>query len=180
MKKIKELQNLVIKKNDLLKKLVKKSEEKFKDGKYDDSIKLSKEDKEQNERIEVFQRKIKRLFQSLGKESVEKPKSVAYFDFKDFDEGLNYKIAKDILKDFGLKRLPSEYKDEPIEKIDKKMEKARENLNIIKIKLKDTAIPKYDMEEGFEKASPIKKRPLQKTLDLIGKQDILRRYIYTI
>ena len=115
-----------------------------------------------------MKRKIDILYQSLGEEpeeeSVEKPESVAYFEFEDFDKGLNYKIARDILEEFGLKRLPSEYKDEPIEKINKKIEKARKNLNIIKIKLKDSAIAKYDMEEGFEKASPIKKKPLQKTL----------------
>ena len=127
---------------------------------------------------------MKRLYQSLGEESgeesVEKPKSVAYFEFKDFDKGLNFTIARNILKEFGLKRLPSEYKDESIEKINKKIEKARENLNIIKIKLKDTAIAKFDAKEGFEKASPLKKKPYQKTLDLIDKHNILRRYIYNL
>ena len=113
-------------------------------------------------------------------EPVEKPKSVAYFEFEDLDKGLNYKKAKDILKEFGLKRLPSEYKDESIEKINKKIAKARENLNITKIKLKDTAIPKFNTKEGFEMASPIKKRPLPKTLDLIEKHDTLRRYIYNL
>ena len=93
---------------------------------------------------------MKRLYHSLGEEyeeeseeeSVEKPKSVAFFEFKDFGKGLNYTIARNISKEFGLKRLPSEYKDESIEKINKKIEKARENLNIINIKLKDSAIPK--------------------------------------
>ena len=118
---------------------------------------------------------MKILYQSLGEEyeeeSLEKPKSVAYFEFEDFDKGLNFKKAKDILKEFGLKRLPSEYKDESIEKINRKIEKARENLNIIKIKLKDTAVAKFDMKEGFEIASPIRKRPQPKTLDLIEKHD---------
>ena len=36
------------------------------------------------------------------------------------------------------------------------------------------------MEEGFEKASPIKKKPLQKTLGLIEKNNTLRRYIYNL
>ena len=111
-------------------------------------------------------------------ESVEKQKSVAYFEFEDFDKGLNYKEARDILDEFGLRRLPSEYKDESIEKINKKIEKPRENLNITKIKLKDTAIPKFNMKEGFEIASPISKRPQPKTLDLIEKHNTLRRYIY--
>ena len=45
---------------------------------------------------------------------------MAYFEFEDFDKGLNYKKVRDILNEFGLKRLPSEYKDESIEKINKK------------------------------------------------------------
>ena len=62
----------------------------------------------------------------------------------------------------------------------KKIEKARENLNIIKIKFKDTAIPKFNMKDGFEIASPISNKPQTKTLDLIEKHDILRRYIYNL
>ena len=62
----------------------------------------------------------------------------------------------------------------------KKIEKARENLNIIKIKLKHSAIPKFNMEEGFEMASPIRDRPQPKTLDLIEKHDTLRRYIFNL
>ena len=90
------------------------------------------------------------------------------------------KEARDILKECGLRRLPSEYKDQSIEKINKKLEKAREELNIIKIKLKDSAIAKFNIKEGFETASPLKKRPQPKTLDLIEKHDTLRRYIYNL
>ena len=76
---------------------------------------------------------MKRLYQSLGEEyeeedeeeSVEKPKSVAYFKFEDYDKGLNNKEARDILKEFELKGLPSEYKDESIEKINKKNRKSQ-------------------------------------------------------
>ena len=53
-------------------------------------------------------------------------------------------------------------------------------MNIIKIKLKDSAIAKYNIEEGFETASPIKNRPLPKTLELIEKHDTLRIYIYNL
>ena len=53
-------------------------------------------------------------------------------------------------------------------------------MNIIKIQLKDSAIAKFDAKEGFEKASPLKKRPLQKTKDLIKEHDTLRRYIYNL
>ena len=67
-----------------------------------------------------------------------------------------------------------------LKKINKKLEKAREELNIIKIKLKDSAIAKFNIKEGFETASPLKKRPQPKTLDLIEKHDTLRRYIYNL
>ena len=36
------------------------------------------------------------------------------------------------------------------------------------------------MKEGFETASPAKKNPWPKTLDLIEKHDILRKYIYNL
>ena len=139
LKKIEDLQSLVIKKNDLMTKLIAESEAKFKDGNIKDANKLLKEAGNQNESIEILQRKMKRLYQSLGdecedeEESVEKPKRVAYFEFEDFDKGLNYKDARDILEKFGLKRLPSEYKDESIEKINKKIGKARQNLILSKL-----------------------------------------------
>ena len=127
---------------------------------------------------------MKRLYQSLGEEyeeeSVEKPKSVAQFKFEDFDKGLNNKKARDILNEYELRRLPSEYKDKTIEKINQKIEKVREHLNVTKIKLKDTAIPKFDRKEGFEIASPITRRPQPKTLDLIEKHNTLRRYIHNL
>ena len=53
-------------------------------------------------------------------------------------------------------------------------------MNIIKIQLKDSATAKFDAKEGFEKASPLKKRPLEKTKDLIKEHDTLRRYIYNL
>ena len=175
IEEIKVLQNLLLEKNDLMAK--------YQDGNINDANKLLKEADNQKETIESLQRKIRRLYQYLGEdeeeeESVGKPKSVAYFEFEDFDKGLNYKEARDILKDFGfgLKRLPSEYKDQSIEKINKKLEKARKELNIIKIKLKDSAIAKFNIKEGFETASPLKKRPQPKTLDLIEKHDTLMRY----
>ena len=105
---------------------------------------------------------------------------MAQFKFEDFDKGLNNKEARDILNEYGLTRLPSEYKDKPIEKIYQKIEKVRKYLNVIKIKLKDTAIPKFNRKEGFEIASPISNRPQPKTLDLIEKHDTLRRYIHNL
>ena len=103
-------------------------------------------------------------------ESVEKPKSLAQFKFEDLDKGLNNKKARDILNEYGLSRLPSEYKDKTIEKINQKIEKVREYLNVTKIKLKDTAIPKFNRKEGFEIASPIS----------IEKHNTLRRYIHNL
>ena len=184
IEEIKVLQNLLLEKNDLMAKLIEESKAKYQDGNINDANKLLKEADNQKESIESLQRKIRRLYQYLGEdeeeESVGKPKSVAYFEFEDFDKGLNYKEARDILKEFGLRRLPSEYKDQSIEKINKKLEKAREELDIIKITLKDSAIAKFNIKEGFETASPLKKRPQPKTLDLIEKHDTLRRYIYNL
>ena len=164
-------------------KTIAESQEKYQDGNFNDANRL--EAGNQRESIESLQRKTRRLHLYLGEdeeedeeESVEKPKSVAYFKFEDFDKGLNYKEARDILKEFGINRLPSKYEDESIEKINKKLAKAREKLNIIKIKLKDSAIAKFNIKEGFETASPLKKRPQPKTLDLIEKHDTLRRYIF--
>ena len=188
IEKIKDLQNLLLKKNVLMAKTIAESQEKYQDGNFNDANRLLKEADNQRESIESLQRKIRRLHLYLGEdededeeeESVEKPKSVAYFKFEDFDKGLNYKEARDILKEFGINRLPSKYEDESIEKINKKLEKVREKLNIIKKKLKDSAIAKFNIKEGFETVSPLKKRPQPKTLDLIEKHDTLRRFIFNL
>ena len=184
LKKINDLENLIIKKNDLVNKLVAESKAKFEDGNVKDANKLLNEVENQFESIEILRRKIKRFYQSLGEEyeeeSVEKPGSVAQFKFEDLDKGLNNKKARDILKEYGLSRLPSEYKDKTIEKINQKIEKVREYFNVTKIKLKDTAIPKFNKKEGFEIASPISSRPQPKTLDLIEKHNTLRRYIHNL
>ena len=115
-----DLQNLIIKKNDPINKLVAESEAKFEDGNIKDANKLLNEVENQFESNEILRRKMKRLYQSLGEEyeeeSVEKPKSVAQFKFEDFDKGLNNKKARDILNEYELRRLPSEYKDKTIEK----------------------------------------------------------------
>ena len=185
IEKIKDLQKLLNEKNDLMNKTIAESKAKYQDGNFNDADRLLKEADNQRESIKSLQRKIRRLYLYLGEDeneedSVEKPKSVAHFKFEDFDKGLNYKEARDILKEFGINRLPSKYEDESIEKINKKLEKAREKLNIIKIKLKDSAIAKFNIKEGFETASPLKKRPQPKTLDLIEKHDTLRRYIFNL
>ena len=75
--------------------------------------------------------------------------------------------------------LPSEYKDASIETINKNIEKVRKYLNTIKIKMKDRAVPKFNIDEGFEMASPINK-PNAKTRELIRKHDTLRRYIHNL
>ena len=79
-----------------MKELLAESNAKYEDGNIEDGDKLLKEAQNQNESIIFLQRKMKILRQSLGEEyeekSVEKPESVAYFEFEDFDKGLNYKI----------------------------------------------------------------------------------------
>ena len=179
-----DLQNLLSEKIDLMDALVEERNTKYEEGNIEEVEKPDKKAEKQSKSIENLQRKIKRLYQFLGEESedeesVEKSKSVAYFKFEDFDKGLNYKEARDILKKFKINRLPSECKDKSNEKINEKIEKARENLNIIKIKLKDSAIPKFNSKEGFEMASPIR-NPNSKTSKLIDEHDTLRRYIYNL
>ena len=93
---------------------------------------------------------------------------MATFNYNYFDKGLVYKDAKYILDKYGLSRLPSEYKDESIEKIYRVLEIVRDYLNDIKMKLKGTARLKFNEKEGFEIASPIKgKRAQPKTKILV-------------
>ena len=144
----------LFKKYDLITKLTAESKAKFEDGNIKDANKLLKEAENQFESIEILQRKIKIFYQTLGEEydeeSVEKPKSVAQFKFEDFNKGLNIKETRDILNEYGLTRLPSEYKDESIENINNKIEKVRKYLNLVKIKLKDTATQKFNTKEGLK------------------------------
>ena len=98
IEEIKVLQNLLLEKNDLMAKLIEESKATYQDGNINDANKLLKESDNQKESIESLQRKIRRLYQYLGEdedeESVGKPKSVAYFEFEDFDKGLNYNPCK--------------------------------------------------------------------------------------
>ena len=61
IEKIKEIQNLIIEKNDLSKKLIEESNEKFKDGNIEEGKELLNKAKEQLKEINVLQREIKRL-----------------------------------------------------------------------------------------------------------------------
>ena len=64
----------------------------------------------------------------------KKRETIAQFKFEDLDKGLVYKEAKDILDEYGLRRLPSEYLDKSIEKVYSKLEKVQKYLNDIKLK----------------------------------------------
>ena len=97
-KKLEGLENLIIKKKNLTNNLIKETNAKYKDGNFEDANKLINETENQLKSIEILGRKMKGLYQSLGEESVEKAKNIAYFELKDFDKGLNYKEARDILK----------------------------------------------------------------------------------
>ena len=52
-------------------KLIAESKAKYEDGNFKDANKLLKEAENQNESIEILQRKMRRLYQSLGEEYEE-------------------------------------------------------------------------------------------------------------
>ena len=182
IEKIKELQNLVIKKNDLFKKLLDKSEAKFKERKYDDAEKLSKEAEEQHKRIEVFQRKINRLFQSLDKESeeetVERPiprVSTIRYEKKEMDKFLNNLESLEILRSYNL-GLPSTYKDVSIKEIQKALDKGLEVEADLESKIKNTARFAKDSLAGLVLAYPDKKGAFPETLKKIQNYNIIKYF----
>ena len=76
--------------------------------------------------------------ESITEEAAKKPK-IATFTDEDLDKGLNYKEAIDYLDTLNLK-LPSELKEMNIEEIrENQLQKAEENLNDKKSKLKNSA-----------------------------------------
>ena len=121
--------------------------------------------------------KDKNIITLVGKKKTE---NIAQFKFEDFDKGLNYREAKDILDEYKIRRLPSEYAHKSIEKIYNKLEKVKEYLNNIKLKLKDSALLKFNEKEGFEIALPKSGKPQPKTKELIEKHNILRRYAHNL
>ena len=54
-----------------------------------------------------------------------KPETIAKFKFEDLDKGLVDEEVRDILNEYELRRLPSEYADKSIEKIYSKLEKVQ-------------------------------------------------------
>ena len=120
--------------------------------------------------------KDKNLITLVGK----KPEKIAQLKFEDFDKGLVYKEAKDILDEYGFRQLPSEYVDKSIEKVYSKLEKVRKYLNDIKLKLKDRAMFKFNKKAGFDLTSPISDNPQPKTKELIEKHTILKTYAHNL
>ena len=110
----------------------------------------------------------------------EKPKNIANFKFEDFDKGLVYKEAKDILDEYELRRLPSEYMDKSIGKVCGKLGKVEKYLNDIGLKLKDRARIKFNKKLGFNLARPLSRYPRPKTRELIEKYYILMRYAHNL
>ena len=182
--KIKELQVIVIKKNKVLKKLIEKSKEKFKDGNYDEGIELSVKAKENQESIEDYLKKIKKLKKSLGKlseeETVERsiPKvSTIRYEKKEMDKYLNNKEAVDLLKFYGLK-LPSEYKDKSLEEFQDAFDKGLNETANYKKSLKDIAFYKKDCNTGLILAFPLKGDNAKDTSkDRIREYNIMQIFI---
>ena len=113
IEKIKEIQKLIFEKNDLSKKLLEESNEKFKEENIEEGKELYKKAKEQLKEINVLQREIKRLKKILYKETEEKqepPKRVISFNDSDLDSGLNTAASVKLLKKTGLP-LPSTIKN---------------------------------------------------------------------
>ena len=171
---IKYLQNLVIKKHDLVTKLIAESKAKYEDGNIKDANKLLKEVENQNENIEILQRKMKRLYQSLGEEteeeSVKKPIITTVTYGKDeMDKHLNKKETVDILKSYGLE-LPSVYKDKSMEEFQEAFDKGMDETAKLKNSIKNVAYYEKDSDTGLilafpsseENATPNSKKPIKK------------------
>ena len=71
----------------------------------------------------------------------EKPEEIAKFNFKDLDKGLEYKDAKDYLDSLKF-HYPSVMAEKSIYKINRKLEKAQEELGGIKMDLRNRAVIK--------------------------------------
>ena len=97
--------------------------------------------------------------ESITEETAKKPK-IATFTDEDLDKGLNYKEAIDYLDTLNLK-LPSELKEMNIEQIrENQLQKAEENLNDKKSKLKNSA--QIINFQGKSHAYPLTSKPQKK------------------
>ena len=113
--------------------------------------------------------------ESITEETAKKPK-IATFTDEDLDKGLNYKEAIDYLDTLNLK-LPSELKEMNIEEIrENQLQKAEENLNDKKSKLKNSA--QIINFQGKSHAYPLNSKPQKKKM--IEEHNILANYIYNL
>ena len=111
---------------------------------------------------------------SITEETVKKTK-IATFTDEDLDKGLKYKEAIDYLDTLNLK-LPSELKEMNIEEIrENQLQKAEENLNDKKSKLKNSA--QIINFQGKSHAYPLTSKPQKK---MIEDHNILANYIYNL
>ena len=115
--------------------------------------------------------------ESITEETAKKPKKATFTD-EDLDKGLNYKEAIDYLDTLNLK-LPSELKEMNIEEIrENQLQKAEENLNDKKSKLKNSA--QIINFQGKSHAYPLNSKPQKKTKKMIEEHNILANYIYNL
>ena len=178
--KMKEVQNLITKKNDLSKKLIKESEEKFEDGNIEGGKELLNKAKEQLKEIDVLQREIKRLKTFLYKETEEKQepaKRVISFNDSDLDSGLNTAASFKLLKKTGLP-LPSTIKNLNYKVIKSYQKKAEDLLADFQDSLVNKA--NFGVEGGINKAIPKNKNPRTETLKQISYYNILSEYVNNI
>ena len=112
--------------------------------------------------------------ESITEETAKKPK-IATFTDEDLDKDLKYEETIDYLDSLNLK-LPSELKEMNIEEItENQLQKAEENLNDKKLKLKNSA--KFINFQGKTYAYPSSSKLQGKTKKNIEEHNILSDYI---
>ena len=122
-----------------------------------------------------------RLQEILDKESEEtvgKPKFITLeYKKEEMDKYLNNKESIDLLKSYGLK-LPSEYKGESLEELQKAFEKGMEETSNLKKSIKNVAEYKKDTITDLILAFPIKgQQAKEKSKDLIKQYNIMQIFI---
>ena len=129
------------------------------------------------------------LAQLPGFEAIEEPKEedgvlpstseegpkIAKFTPEDLDRNLMNKETQDILQVNEYHKLPSEYFEEDVSTIDKVIEDVNEDLEETSKAIKNTVFFERD-PNGYFLAKPVNKNPLENTINLINKYNVLSIY----
>ena len=122
--------------------------------------------------------RLKEILDKETEETVGKPKfTTVEYKKNEMDKYLNNKESIDILNFYGLK-LPSEYKGESLEELQKAFEKGMEETANLKKSIKNVAEYKTDTITGLILAFPIKgQQAKEKSKDLIKQFNIMQIFI---